>query len=479
MKKYVIGIKDDQLNIGLLKVSGKKTKILDEASIQHESMGRLIDTCSLNVSEELQTELEAFLVKTKHKSKKIDVVIGLDSIISRTIEIPFIKKKDLEEYLENNITTFFTVNMNEYYYDYKVLDIIKKNKEEKKKLSVMIVAIPVPIVKGIINLTESLGLSLTATKIYPDIMLNVASKGENIAIFDMGPKKGLITIYENGTTFLYTSVNTEIDVESENPFDDFAEEVEYFTDFYSSRHQGEKLDSIYIFGEYQNNEEFANYIQERLGTKVSYMDYKSNRKYANKTDIDKYPQMVISQIRKKEIFNSEIDFINENRLYNKEPFRFKPLHLFLILLLLTGGWSGGYYYYLDEQAAIYNKEPLDTQEYIEIETEVNELSSELSTYVDKEEAVNEIVERQFDYNEILAQLYEATPEGVTLASLVMSQEVVSVKFNIPDETMVAVNLIVAINDLDYFEEVGISDLSLDNQLDSLSLELTVQNEGGE
>lgn len=478
MKKYVIGIKDDQLNIGLLRVSGKKTKILDEASIAHDSMGRLIDTCSLTVSEELKNELEVFLTKTKHKSKKIDVVIGLDSIISRTIEIPYIKKKDLEEYLENNITTFFTVNMKDYYYDYKVLSVNKKTKEEKKKLSVMIVAIPVPIIKGIINLTESLGLTLTATKIYPDIMLNVANKGENVAIFDMGPKKGLITIYENGTTFLYTSVNTEIDMDSETPFDDFAEEVEYFTDFYSSRHQGDKLDSIYIFGEYQNNEEFAQYIQERLGSKVSYMDYKSNKKYANKTDIDKYPQMVISQIQKKEIFDAEIDFINEKRLKNIEPFVFKPVYLFLILLLITAGWSGGYYYYLDAQEALYTKEPLDTEEYMEIDSEVNDLYEELALYSDKEEAVALIEAKQFSYTEILEKLYEATPEGVTISNLAMSKDLISVKFNIPDETMVAISLIVAINDLDYFEEIGVSDLKLDDQLESLPLDLVVKK-GGE
>lgn len=475
MKKYIIGIKDDELNIGLASVSGKRIKIKDEVQIRNDNMGKIIDTCSLAVSEDLKNEMEKFLIKTKHKSKSVELVIGLESIISRTIEIPYLNDKSLKTYIENNITSFFTVNMDEYLYDYKILKIVKKTKEEAKKMLLMLVVIPLAIIKGIHNLTEAVGLKLISTRIYPDIMMNVASKGNNVGILDIGPKKSLITIYENGSTFLYTAVNTQIDLEAESPYEDFVDEIEYFTDFYSSRHQGNKLDALYTFGDYQNEENFAAYVSERLAIPIEHMDYKANKKYASRQDIDAHPQMVISQIRNKEIFNKDIDFINEMRLREKKKKVFLPIHLLLILILTTALWAGGYWYYLSEEEVLYSKEIPESFEFISIQEEINILQNELDQLKNQEKAVEEIKAGEFKYNEMISTLQKAIPVGVTIKTVQFDKDKMLVDFNFNKDTLLAVDMVVAINNLDYFEPINITELELNDSVEEKSFQLIVKD----
>ena len=48
------------------------------------------------------------------------MILSIDSIVTRQIEVPAMKDKDLKDFINNNIGDYFTVNTGDFYFDYKV-----------------------------------------------------------------------------------------------------------------------------------------------------------------------------------------------------------------------------------------------------------------------------------------------------------------------------------------------------------------------
>ena len=79
-----------------------------------------------NSIEDNTIKLTKLLRRNKMTSKKVDVILSIDSIVTRQIEVPAMKEKDLENFINNNIGDYFTVNTGDFYFDYKIEEIRKE-----------------------------------------------------------------------------------------------------------------------------------------------------------------------------------------------------------------------------------------------------------------------------------------------------------------------------------------------------------------
>ncbi len=466
MKKYVITIKEDQLNIALVNVFLGKVAIDSIYEMYDETLNKLIESYSMIELDQIKEPLNNFIRTTNKTVKDVEVVLGLDSIISRSIEIPYLNRKHIRSYIANNISNFFTVDMEDYFYDYKIIQAIPKTKEEPKKLAIKLVVIPKTTIIGISKLVLSLGLKLKKIGIYPDIMQRIVLDQEAIGVIDIGVKKSLFTIYDEGATFIYTT----IDNQDENK-EDFADELEYFTDFFAARHQGESLGKIYLTGNQSDNIDLHNYLSERLAIHVGAIDYKRFNKIANELDMSKYPSIVLSQKKMREIHREEIDFSEDEALKVKKDRSFQPVYLFFILAVLTATWFMLYSNYLEDQLSFYKVELPDSSQYMELESTKNALQAEKEELLRVEKAIEEIENQAFDYHELLAILQKTIPDDLTISKMTMTQGTIDLSFSNIDSTMDLLELVIALNRTERFEPIQIENMALNDNLDGYEIQL--------
>lgn len=116
------------------------------------------------ISQENKEFLFLFLKESGIKIKNANVLFAMDGLITRTIDIPKIKKREIDKYINNNIDEYFTVNANEYYFDYKVSKITKSN------INIFLVAIPRSKVIDIISMLSYVNIKVKSFNVYPDII---------------------------------------------------------------------------------------------------------------------------------------------------------------------------------------------------------------------------------------------------------------------------------------------------------------------
>lgn len=458
MKKVIFILKDEQLNIIKISKLWKKVSLGLEKTIYNANMEEVINQNLYMLHQKKSEEIDSFLSENKLKGKKADFIIALDSIITRTIEIPYLNKNKLKQYLNKNIINLFTVNVDEYFYDYKVVGLISKTKDSKKKLKIKIVIVPLNVITGIKKLTETLGIKLNKISIYPDIMQQMVNTKDDVCVLDSGNDKSIISIFEQGSTFLYASFLSSLE-----DFDGAIDEIEYFTDFYASRHQGKSLDYFHLIGKQATDTQFAEQLTNRTGISV----YKTTKnKFLN-------PLVRFSQQKQHTMYNKYIDFSNEEALNKKQKIDLRPLFFLMVLIIITATWYNGTNYYLKQQETKYTFDSSSSGAYMTIQDEIDVLLNTKAIMIEKKEAVKTIASTTFDHMEIMEVLLTSIPNQVTISNINMRQETIDINFNINHDTTDVLELIIALNNTEYFKTIDITELELDDKVESVTLVLEV------
>ncbi len=475
MRKYIFSFKEDELHMALISKTLSKIKIVKDLKISEEQISRILENNFKGQDNIFSQQIKAFLSHSDTKSKKVEIIIAFNNVITRSIEVSYLNKKNLKAYIENNINQFFTVNMDEYFYDYKIIGISKPSKLEKRKMTVMLVVIPRSMVLSIKELVEANGLQIAKISVYPDIMMNIAYQYQSMAVIDIGSHKSIVTIYDQGQTFLYTTLNTQLLNHDVDEIDDMIEEIEHLTDFYASRHQGEKLDALCLIGSYAKDEYINNQVQTKLNMPIQSIVYKKWKYLADQLTIENHPNIVMSQVKSKAIYNKKIDFSQEVQLNKGDAKEFKAIYIFFILLLLTGLYNGQKWYFMEGEK-LKNTEALSqSNEYILIQEEIDLIINEKSLLTEKNNAIIEIESEEYDYNEIFDQIQKALPQHVTVSHIFIDHQQVDLSLNIMESTLDAIEVIISINALDYFERIDIEELALDDTTKALTLNLRLKN----
>lgn len=458
MKKYVFSFKDDQIQMVHVTKIWQKVKVNSSQIILNDLSNRNFDLVAYN--ENLMTAVSSFIGQSQNTARKADFIIGLDNVIVRTVEIPYLSSNDLRDYIRGNISSYFTVNMDEFYYDYRVLNVNKDVGEGKKMMTIMLATIPTATIQGVVKFAEVFKLKIGKIRIYPDVMMNFADNNRNLAVLDIGTTKSIITIFEQGKTFLFSSIFQRTD--EVDGVADLMDEIEYFTDFFASRHQGQKLDSLFVMGKHSDDAIFIENVGKRLGIPIDEIDWKKWRKHASEKEIEAFAEVISSQVNHTYIYQKDIDFNNAEKLKTSQPFELRTVHVLCALLVLTGLWFIPTWMHLTQQIT---KLQLSTPPIVSDVTatlEIDRLNSEREHLNWQKDAMYSILEKKVETIEIMEQIKKALPNDSSLKSIEIDYDKVLINFLVGKNAMATVNLVIAINQLNYFEKINLTELLLDD-----------------
>lgn len=470
MKKYIFTLKDDQLNSALVRTRGGRTKVLNSAQIVDSDISKLFENYSLTEVERLREPIQAFIESHKKRANTGDFILGLDSIISRSIEVPYLNKKELRTYLNHNVSDLFTVDMDEYFFDYKILQVLKKTSSTPKMLQLKLVVVPRAIIIGITKVAEAFGFKLGKINIYPDIMQRLVNKDEGMGFLDIGPHRSILNIYDEGATFIYTSIDNQND-----NLEDFTDEVEYFTDFYASRHQGQPLKYLYMIGGEKDYTSMIDYMDVRLASIVEPIDPSVFKKKASEKDAKDYPVVVLNEFKVKEIRGETINFSDEPQLKEKKVRTFQPIHLSLIFLMITLAWVTLYNNYLNDQVRLYSGDRPDSTLYLELQTELDDLTLERDRLLALKVAVQDMKSQNIDYEKAVKDLFELIPNDVNVAYLNIKASSTLVRLSNVTSTTDLIEVLIAFNTSGIYEEIQLKDVILNDAIGEYEVELTKAN----
>lgn len=457
MNKLIFNVHEDYIEIAQVK------KALTAVKVE-----KLINFTPEKDIELNNLKLKTLLSKNKIKKKNVDIILTIDGIVTRQIEVPAMKENDLKNFISSNTSQYFTVNTGDFYFDYKVIEI---RKEEKKKIfSVLLVAIPrekLNKIKALLNLHK---LNINKAKIYPECLVNyyIKNRKESIAILDVGSEKSSVTILDKGKIFVYSTII--LDLKDEDSPKELMDNLTYFLNFYATRHFGNKIDKVYIVGEKCTDVSLIKALNENI-------DMDMDITY---DEINNHIELLGSLMEVKSIYNKSIDFkeaLNDKDLDKPQNKTFTLLVISIFLIVLIG--LGAYYYtgiYLNSNNSTLNSSlQSEIKKYSSVEKDLKDVSSEKQSYEKKIGVINEIKKDDFDYFSIIDSLRKGLPTYITVKSLDLNREKVAVVLNINNSTLDAAKAVIAINNMKLFETIDLTEVKLDDTVNSISLDLKFKN----
>jgi type IV pilus assembly protein PilM len=428
-------------------------------------------------TEENITSIKKFIEKKKVKNKQAKVVLALDGIITRLIECPMLKKKDLKKFIHNNINEYFTLNMNDYYYDYKVLDIEKK---DAKKITLLLVVFPKLKLDGVRNFITSCGLGVSQIDIYPDAIANTfyEKKGMNIAVFEVGLEKNNVTILEQGKIFLYSRMTSETYSDRWDSYVEILESMGYFLNFYSTRHFGNRVDKIYIIGQYWNDRTFYDMVKEQFGIETVAGIKLDKFKIYSRKNLDKnlYSDIIGSCIKTKSTYNKRLDFSKATEKKKDINVDSLPVKIAGVLAVITLLWVVLNFAFININMKKYDLTDINTEikALASAESEVNELLRTKKVYDKKQEFITAIEKDRYNYLKYLEILKNGLPASISVKTVNINRDRLDVTFSMSGNALDKVNLVIAINKIGIFEPIEIGSISLSGKETEASLTLRIK-----
>lgn len=472
--KVIFRFNEGSVDILLLQYKFGRTIIKKVKTIANESL----KNNHYNVEENVNFT-KVFLKKNKMINKKAIAIVNLDGIITRLVEMPFMKKKELKDFIKNNINEYFTVNMNEYYYDYK---IVQAEKDKVKKFDVLLVVIPKVKLNDLSFFIKNSCVDIERITIYPDCigdLFNVR-EDENIAIVDLVRNRINVTILEGDKIFLHSNSFIDMPGNIEESYEELLDNIGYFLNFYSSRHFGNKVDKIYLLGDVLNDESFSKALKGQFNIPIEKGIKSITKKVfaANDININEYSDVFGCNLKLKEVYNKDIDFNKVMELGVSKTKEKNILNIMVIVfLIVTLGWISIAEYYINKEMPSYDMSNLDKEikRLEQANKEYDVLQSRKLEYEKKEKVIDDINKDNFNYIYYLQELKKGLPSNVLVSDVYVDKEKVDITININNSTLDKAKLVIAINDMNIFERVELDSIKLDNTENEAKFTLKIKN----
>ena len=270
MARFIsVEIDASQLRVAEIEEVGRKERILQCFSIpMPQGMtedGEVRDT--KNLAELLVQGLEAHAIK----SKKIYFVAGSSRIASRRIQLPMVKKNQIQELIQTNSSEYFPVDISKYVLSYTILGEIsekadsseetdpdRKNARNKgnKQYDLMVYAAPKSISAAYNELAENAGLTIqgigyTGDSLYQAVR-DIYAKGVHL-LAKIEKNYTMISIIKDGDLALQRMVNYGVDmaidtVMQETVFGEIENEWQALDALYTGKCLNAQLDAAPVEG---------------------------------------------------------------------------------------------------------------------------------------------------------------------------------------------------------------------------------------
>lgn len=207
--------------------------------------------------------------------RSVYLSISDPSVILRAVKIPYMSAKSLKRHLELAITQYLPINTDEYIYDYKVTDIFEK--DGNRMMSLLLTSISKEVILSYVLLFKETKMKLKAIDIYPNSVSRLFSgvKNADIAVIDINNKVLELMIIEKGKLLVYSNT---VPVFQYRPgeggaippavFEQAADFIKTYASFFSSRHFGKSIDTVFVLGELSLEKGIDAYLKEQLQTEV-------------------------------------------------------------------------------------------------------------------------------------------------------------------------------------------------------------------
>lgn len=272
-----------------------------------------------NNSNEIGEQLKQRLKEERVPLKRLKVAISCPGVITRIITLPLLTAKELNKLLTEQVDQYFTLNIEDYLIDYRIMDQFQE--DGQKRQSILLAAIPKYQWEKFHKEWKEIGFAPKVVDLAADSLARLysqvgcSSKADpqnprpDLAIVDLGPDRIEIVLLEHGVFFLYSDLEVnlkglEIYAEalrnvrpltniSESTKDSTVKENELklnsleqteiwaqsemegllnpvlhalsdFFNFFSSRHYGKSVDSIFLTGHYSNIPLLTNIFRQFL-----------------------------------------------------------------------------------------------------------------------------------------------------------------------------------------------------------------------
>ncbi|HHV63657.1 MAG TPA: pilus assembly protein PilM [Peptococcaceae bacterium] len=219
MKKQWLAVLTMQ-NITVAKIAvGKSQKMkilfLAEYRFREDEKGE-----AQSLTPEEFAAIKNWLTRQRVPLRKLKLALSSSGLITRVISLPQMAAEDLEKLVTNNIDQYFTINVQNYIIDYRLLR--KYRDGEKPMMDVLLAAFPKDRMQNILSLCEYLSfepavIDLTAdclARLYSSIVAGNTYKDDNkaesapfaadLAIVSMHADRVEFVLLEKGLFFLYS-----------------------------------------------------------------------------------------------------------------------------------------------------------------------------------------------------------------------------------------------------------------------------------
>jgi type IV pilus assembly protein PilM len=476
LSKMIFGINENSIEIA------EVSMVLNKINVKRLETFTPVQTGSIaNIQynkEENIIKIHELLKDNGFKQKSVNIVLDFDSIITRLITIPAMKKQELNKYINSNLDKYFTVNNNDFYFDYKIVESLD---EGKKLFVVLLVALPKEKMRDVLAFINACQLKLRVIDIFPNCLGRVFDNNKSMAIIDSNIDKYSITILDHGKIFLHSAYFTELNIDDES--NDGLENITYFINFFASRHFGRKLDSLNVLGVFEKDKDVKSRLSASLDIKIydPLKDIKYKIVTPKNLEASSCMEFVGSVIKSKDIYNKNIDF---KSLFVKKKERKNVMFVRLVFSfsLITFLWLALGTIYINYKLVKYNTITLDKQlaAKTDIQNKINEIDNEKTQIEVRKKLLMDIKSDAFDYLNILNSIKNGLPKSVKVSAIDISKDKVKISLNISKNTLEIAKSIIAINNIGIFENIDITDVKLDDSIETISFELKIKstNKGG-
>lgn len=272
-------------------------------------------------AEVLRSRIFEEIVERAIKVKDVYLTLNGSHIITREIVLPDVKDEEIEEMITYEIQQYMPINLEAYHTDYKVLERFED--EEHGKIRILVAGVS----KEDVDIYYKFLLGLQLKPIVMDINGNSISKlfkgttrvnegevlgNKRVALIDFGSQSINVTIVENGVIHLSRLIEADQEL-SEFKDSEFVDQenllalagrVQRVFQFYISRHAGNKIDQVYLFGGLANNETLVQYFEHEFSMPVEVVSQLSTVTLGGKAksiDLKRYLNMLGCLARDKQV----------------------------------------------------------------------------------------------------------------------------------------------------------------------------------
>ncbi|MGO1713397.1 MAG: type IV pilus biogenesis protein PilM [Senegalia sp. (in: firmicutes)] len=276
--KKVLSLDIGNKNIKILQSNITNKIFTLEKAITIETPKNSIDDGNIMNSEYLSSYIKENLDKEGIKAKYGIITLDYSNIISREIILPSAKKDEIEEMVKYEIEEFLPITMSDYVLDYRKREEFI-DKDNSKKLRLLVVAIPKKIVKGYMELLNTLELEPLALDLNSNAISKLVLKGiklngkaiekkNTVTFLDIGHKNTNISFISDGINMFNRVINTGTSDLSEDITDQYLRSIEKIFTYYNNLNRDEKIEKIYLYGGGAKFKEIDRYIESYFNISV-------------------------------------------------------------------------------------------------------------------------------------------------------------------------------------------------------------------